>query len=802
MLQNYFKIAIRNLLRHKAFSVLNILGLAVGIAAALVIFLVVSFELSFDAFHTKKDRIYRVVNEFKHAAGKDYQTGVPFPFGKALQTDHPELEKVAMVFNGNNNQISVLDANGNAGKKFREEITVAFAGPEYFEIFDYKWLSGTAVQALNKPNAVVLSRRMAEKYFGNWQIATGKFLKLDNEALLQVTGILEDLPEHTDLKKEVIISYATIRSLIDAREFTNWRSVWSDSQCYLLLPASTSEKTFNASLVNFLKKHQPEDKNHIYLLQPLHDLHFNPNYPPPSFRSISKQTILALVLIGLFILVIACINFVNLATAQALGRAKEAGVRKVLGSNRKQLVWQFLGETFLIVLLAVLFAAVLVQFMLPVLQPVSNLPENYNVTDNIYLWLFLAGLIGVVTLLSGLYPALVLSGFQPIQALKSKMTIQTIGGVSLRKALVVLQFSVSQVLIIATLIAVSQMDFIQTKDLGFNQKAILLAEIPDDSLAISKISTLRNQFAALPGVEKVSFHSDAPASGNSSMTNFRFTNMAEDEDFPLSMKAADASYFDTFALRFLAGRPYTPSDTARAVVINQMLLEKTGIKNPEDAIGKPISIAGRRYPVVGVVENFHQASLRQKIVPIGLVSQKTSFRQVALKVSGHNLKETQAAVKNIWSAAFPDYVYEATFLDERIAEFYEEEAKLATLFQLFAGVAIFIGCLGLYGLVSFVAVQKTKEIGIRKVLGASLTNIVALLSKDFLKLVILANIIAWPLAWWAMNNWLQDFEYRTPIGWWMFAVAGLGALIIALVTISFQAIKAGLANPVKALKNE
>ena len=324
----------------------------------------------------KRDRIYRVVNEFKHAAGKDYQTGVPFPFGKALQTDYPAVEKVAMVFNGNNNQVSVLDQNGKAVKKFKEEITVAFAGPEYFGIFDYKWLSGEATQALNKPNAVVLSRRMAEKYFGDWQVAMGKFLKLDNETLLQVTGILEDLPEHTDLKKEVIISYATIRSLIDAGEFTNWRSVWSDSQCYLLLPTGTSEKAFNAFLVNFLKKHQPEDKNHIYLLQPLKDLHFNPNYPPPSFRSISKETILALVFIGLFILVIACINFVNLATAQALGRAKEAGVRKVLGSNRRQLIWQFLGETFLIVLLAVLLAVVLVQFMLPVLQPVSNLPEN------------------------------------------------------------------------------------------------------------------------------------------------------------------------------------------------------------------------------------------------------------------------------------------------------------------------------------------------------------------------------------------------------------------------------------------
>ena len=292
----------------------------------------------------------------------------------------------------------------------------------------------------------------------------------------------------------------------------------------------------------------------------------------------------------------------------------------------------------------------------------------------------------------------------------------------------------------------------------------------------------------------------APFSGSISNTNFKFTNTTRDEDFPLSVKTGDADYFAAFQLRFVAGRPYVASDTIREVVVNQMLLEKVGIKNPQEAIGKNIEFFGRKYPVVGVVANFHQTSLRQPIVPIAMASNKKSFSQVALKFSAQNIPEIKSEVEKIWSAAFPDYVYEATFLDERIAEFYEEDAKLSQLFRLFAGIAIFIGCLGLYGLVSFVAVQKTKEIGIRKMLGASLTNIVSLLSKDFIKLVLLANIIAWPLAWWAMQKWLQDFTYRIEVGWWMFAVAG--ALIIALVTISFQAVKAGLANPVNALKNE
>lgn len=692
--------------------------------------------------------------------------------------------------------------NGKIGKKFKEETAVIFAGPEFFQIFNYPWLAGDPQKALAEPNAVALTKSEAEKYFGDWKKAMGRFIKLDNQVLLQVTGVLENLPPNSDFQKNVFVSYQTIKSLISTDNFTNWGSVWSDSQCYILLPAGTTATSVNAFLVNFLKKYAPTDKNHAYLVQPLSDLHFNENYPPPSFRSITKGTVLSLVLIGVFILLIACINFINLATAQAIGRAKEAGVRKVLGSNRSQLISQLLGETFLIVLIAVLGALLLVQLVLPWVQPLTNLPENYTFITAPQLFSFLLGILVVVTLLSGFYPALTLSGFRPIEALKSKMSVQKVGGVSLRKALVVLQFSISQVLIIATLIAMAQMNFIQTKDLGFNQKAVLLAEIPDDSVARTKIQLLRNKFAALPGVAQVSFNFAAPSSGSTSNTNFKFTSTAQDEDFPLNVKAADAEYFNTFGLRFLAGRAYVPSDTVREVVVNEMLIKKTGLKNPQEAIGKTIEFWGRKYPVVGVVQDFNQASLRQPIVPIAMASQKNNFRQVALKVSGRNMAETQKQVEEIWSAAFPDYVYEAMFLDDRIAQFYEDDTKLAQLFKVFAGIAIFIGCLGLYGLVSFVAIQKTKEIGIRKVLGASLPNIITLLSKDFIKLVLLANLIAWPLAWWVMQKWLQDFEYRTPVSWWIFAVAGLVALVLAVVTVSFQAIKAGLANPVNALKNE
>ncbi len=802
MLLNYFKIAFRNLLRHKAFSLLNIAGLSVGVAVALLIFLIVRFELSFDTFHQKRDRTYRVVNEFTHEAGKDYQVGVPFPFAPALKTDFPRLEKVASVFGAYNSQITVLDEQGNSAKKFKNELGVVFSQPEFFQIFDYEWLAGDPQKVLTQPNLAVLTRSTAEKYFGSWQKAVGKFIKLDNKQLLQVSGIMQDLPDNTDFPLQIVVSYPTLRNIIEAGEFTNWGSVWSNSQCFVLLPKEVSAAEFDKSLLSFLKKHQPDDRDHIYKLQALPDLHFDNRYPPMTYRSISKETVLSLILIGLFILVIACINFVNLATAQAVGRAKETGIRKVLGGNRGQLVGQFLGETLLIVLLAVLVAILLVIIVLPFLRPISNLPENFRLTFTPAVLGFLALLILLVTFLSGFYPALVLSGFQPVQALKSKITLQRVGGISLRKALVVMQFSISQFLIIATLIAITQMDFIRNKDLGFSKEAILTAGIPEDSLSQQKLQTLKNRFLELPAVQKVSFHSAPPSSGNNSQTNFRFGKATDDAKFPVSLKAGDVDYFPAFQLQLVAGRVYFPSDTIREVVVNEKLLRQVGVKNAQDAIGQPIRLNGRNYPVVGVVKDFHNLSLRDPIAPIAIITNKGSYRQVALKMKPTDIKQTTRAVEQIWNETFPEYVYEAGFLDERIAEFYEEEAKLAQLFKLFAAIAIFIGCLGLYGLVSFVAVQKTKEIGIRKVLGASLPNIVSLLSRDFLKLVLLANVLAWPLAWWVMQRWLQDFEYRTPIGWWMFAVAGLGALLIALITVSFQAVKAAVANPVEALRSE
>jgi ABC-type antimicrobial peptide transport system permease subunit len=570
----------------------------------------------------------------------------------------------------------------------------------------------------------------------------------------------------------------------------------------VVLPPNISPARFNQSLVAFLKKHQPDDRNHTYQLQPLQDLHFNPNYPPLTFRSISKATITSLVLIGIFILVIACINFVNLATAQAVGRAKETGIRKVLGSNRGQLMGQFLGETFVIVLLAVMVAVLLVFLTLPLVRPISNLPETFSLRFTPENICFLLGVTAVVTFLSGFYPALVVSGFKPVQALKSKMTVQMVGGISLRKALVVFQFSIAQFLVIGTLIAITQMDFVRQKDLGFNPEAVLMAGVPDDSVSKQKLQTLKNRFEALPAVRKVSFHSEAPTSNGNSYTNFRFGKATEDAKFPVSIKSGDVDYFSTFELRLVAGRVYLPSDTTREIIVNQKLLRQLGITNPQEAIGQTFRLNGRNYPVVGVVKDFHNQSLRDPIVPIAIAANKGSYRQVALKIKPTNLKATQREVEQIWSETFPEYVYEAGFLDERIAEFYEEEQKLSALFKIFAGIAIFIGCLGLYGLVSFVAVQKTKEIGIRKVLGASLPNIVSLLSRDFLKLVLLANILAWPLAWWAMQRWLQDFEYRSPIGWWIFAIAGIGALLIALITVSFQAMKAAVANPVDALRSE
>jgi putative ABC transport system permease protein len=803
MLKNYFKTAIRNLARNKGYAAINITGLAVGMAACLLIFLVVQFELSFDTFHKQKESIYRVVSEFDTPEGKFHSSGVPFPVAPALRIDYPELKKVAAIFGNSNEQITITD--GNDVKKFVEERGIFFAEPELFEMMDFKWIAGDPKTALKEPMTAVLSKSTANRYFGNWKQAVGKTVKYDNRHIIRITGILEDVPANSDFPFLLVGSYASLKDMNVSDNLTDWVSTYSQSYCFIQLPANKTAASFNASLKEFVKKHKPaEYVRDGLIIQPLRDVHFDDRFGNYNGRTFPVDVIKALILIGVFLLVIACVNFINLATAQAVNRSKEVGVRKVLGSNRRQLAVQFLSETALITIFAVLLAVMIAALVLPLLNQLLELSLSLNFAANPGILLFLFAATLLVILLSGLYPAMILSGFNPITALKSKITSKMIGGISLRRGLVVLQFAIAQVLIIGMVIVVSQMDYFRNASLGFDKEAILNVALPGDSVSQTKLSALHNELSKQPGIRKISFSYASPSDNGNWNSDFKFNHAPKSTEFSTNLKWADTAYFNIYGLEFVAGRPYFPSDTVTGFVVNETLIRKLGIKNPEEAIGKQMDFWDGEVvaPIVGVVKDFHVNSLRDPISAVTMATNKRMYQTLSVKLQAANSKETISHVEALWNRTFPDYVYRQQFLDDKINNFYRQENQLSQLYKIFAGIAIFISCLGLYGLVSFMAVQRTKEVGIRKVLGASVGRIIYLFSKEFTLLILIAFLIAAPVAYYIMYGWLQNFTFRIELGVSIFIAAILVSMIIAWATVGYKAVKAALANPVKSLRSE
>ncbi len=805
MLRNYLITAFRTLNRNRTYAILNIAGLAIGITACIVIFLLVRYKLSFDNFHTHKDHIYRVVTENHQSTGTSYTAGVPYPLPDAFRTDFPQLEAVASIFNFQNGQITITGKNDEK-KRFKEDEGLFFADPSFFNIFDFVWINGNPQQALGAPNTIVLTQETADRYFGNWQDAIGQTIRIDWDTVetLKVTGILQNPPANTDFQFKALVSSKNLATYFKTiGEEKDWGSTRSNFQCYIVLPPQMAESQFEKLLPAFNKKYKDAEEASLshQTIQPLKDVFLDERFENYSEQSASRKSLLTLALIGVFLIVTACINFINLATAQAVRRSREVGVRKVLGGNRPQLIGQFLSETTLITLLATVLSGVLIFLVLPGLNQFLDTHLRFAPFTDWRILVFLIVLIGVVSVGSGFYPALVLSGFQPILALKSKITTAAVGGLSLRRSLVVTQFVISQVFLIATLVAVQQMDFFRTAPMGFNREAILTVPIPEPNVA--KQAPLRNRLSKIKGVSEVSLSFATPASSWVWSTSFRFANEAKNAPFSVQMKAADTSYFHIYNLKLVAGRIFQPGDSARDFVVNETFLKKAGIRNPEEAIGRQIVLMdGPPKQIVGVVKDFHAQSFRDPIKPCVLFPRNNTYNLANLKVSSQNLPQTIEEIRQEWLAVYPEFVFEHEFLDDKIAEFYESEQQLSQLFQAFAGIAVFISCLGLYGLVSFMATQRTKEVGIRKVLGASVSQIVLLFSKEFIRLVCLAFVIATPIAWLIMNQWLQDFEYKISLGANVFLFAGLLTLLIAFLTVSYQSIKAAIANPVKALKSE
>jgi putative ABC transport system permease protein len=799
MLNNYLKTALQNLRSHKAYLAINTIGLAVGIGACLLIFLLIHYETSFDDFHKNKEQIYRVVAATKTQAGMNYSKATAFPVAQALRIDYPQLEHVARIYVRDGKQVTLINDDAITPQKHFKE-TVFFAEPEFFDIFNFPFLAGNPKTALSEPNTAVLTQETAEKYFGDWHTAIGKFINCENDGVCKVTGILKNIPGNTNFPLQVVLSFETSRQEDIS---TDWVAQDGSLNTFLVLPKNTTAPQFNKDLKAFVEKHTPaEYVNHGYIVQPLSEMHYDSRFGTYSGSTFSKTLITALSLIGIFLLIIACINFINLATAQAVNRSKEVGIRKVLGSSKKQLVIQFLCETFLITLASVVIAILCAFIALPLLN--NLLHTSVVIQPGFSLVAFLFSIIIVVTFLSGLYPAIVLSGFNPIAVLKSKLTSKTTGGLSMRRVLVVFQFTIAQALILGTLIVVSQMNFFQNASMGFDKDAIVTVPLANDSARLFKADALKIQLQQQAGIKNVSLSAFTPIDKAGWDGDFTFGNSVKKSDFNPEFKWADADYFKTYNIRFVAGGPYKQADTINGFVVNELMVKKLGIKNPEDIIGKKITIWDGTItaPVVGVVKNFNGNSLEKQMKPIMLGSFRQVYRLINIKIQPQQVKQTLAAIEKLWNETYPGFDYEYQFLDDKIASLYRQESRLSQLYQIFAGIAIFISCLGLYGFVSFMAVQRTKEVGIRKVLGASVINIVYLLSREFTVLIGVAFLIATPIAYYFMHQWLQKFAYRANIGVGLFLLTILIAEIIAWLTVGYQAIKAAVANPVESLRSE
>lgn len=798
MFRNHFTVGWRNLDRNKIYSLINITGLALSMSCGILIFTIIKHHLSFDNFHSNSDRIYRVVTEL-HRDIIAYRNAVPSPLGEFFRNDYTVAEKVARIYT--ERQVLVSLKKSDDMVKYREPQGVSFAEKEFFDIFNFPLILGDKTTALTLPNTTILTERIARKYFGD-KSPIGQTFWLENKIALTVTGVLKNLPANTDIKTEIFVSYPTLKEYDPwlASDSEGWNGIRDGMRCYTLLKTNTSPHEVEEILQPYVKRFRPNSKNvHHYKLQPLADVHFNEQYD----GAMKKQNLWILAAIGVVLIATACVNFINLATAQALRRAKEVGVRKVLGSLKRQLFWQFMIETAIITASGILFAAMLSYLVAPHINDLFNIgvPTNFFTDWIVILFCLTLGL--VVTLLAGYYPALILAKFKPVTALKGRLSQQSIGGFSTRRLLIVTQFAISQLLIIGTVVTMNQIRFAKQADLGFDKEAIVMISTGTDR-AKTRMNAIKNEMSRIAGVEAVSLCFAAPAADNEWGNSIKFDNSAEEVNFRTSIKSADADYVSTFDLELVAGRNLKPSDTVTEMLVNEAMVEKLNIQSPEEAIGRMISANGgsMKGPIVGVLKNFHDKSFHEAISPILITTYSDDYSSFAVKLKMEEAKSILTKIEKIWGQQYPNDIFEYEFLDNSIAKFYETEEIMLRGLQLFSFIAIFIGCLGLYGLVSFMVTQKTKEIGIRKVLGGSVTHVLWIFGKEFGRLILIAFLIAAPIGGWIMYEWLQGFAFKIEIDASTFALAIGCSIAIAALTVSYQVIKTALTNPVDSLRSE
>lgn len=820
MYKNYFIVAFRNFWRNKIFTAINVLGLAIGISAALVIYLIVYFDFSFDQFHKDGNRIYRVVSDMNFSGEPYHNSGVPFPLAAATRNEVTGIEDITAFYLYYQPKVSIENAANTKPLVFKNQLATIFADDHYFTFFSYQWLAGSPKTALREPFKVVLSETVAKTYFpnlNNLQII-GKQVVYNDSIKTTVSGIVKDLDETTDFTFKQFISLATVPAsgLKNNMGAEQWSNTNSASQCFLKLARGAQTAQIEKGLEALKKKYRKDDKNTgttQYHLQPLSDLHFNADYDTFTQRQAHKPTLYGLSAVALFLLLLGCINFINLTTAQASQRAKEIGIRKTLGSSKKQLIIQFLSETFLLTLIAAVLSALLTPFILKVFADFIPPELHFNLFHQPDLILFLVLLVATVSLLSGFYPALILSGYQPAMVLKNQAF--THSGKTrkawLRKTLTISQFVIAQVFIMATLIVSKQIHYSLNKDLGFKKDAVMYFNVPFNFSNFSKPDkkrfVLSDKLKTLPGIKGISMGGPPPASDNSMAGTIVYKDGKKEISTNVYFKYADPNYISLYKMKLLAGKNLQASDTTKEFIINETYAHILGFQNPQNAIGKTLFWEPKNVPVVGVVKDFNQTSLHEPIKPIALTAGANNYYTFHIALQPQNAEGTAwktviNKIRKEYKEFYPEEEFDYKFVDESIAAFYKSEQNISQLLKWATGLCILISCLGLLGLVMYTTTLRTKEVGIRKVFGASVLQIITLISKDFIKLVLIAFLIATPLAWWAMDKWLQNFAYRTSISWWIFLASGISVIIVSLITLSVQTIKAAIANPVKSLRTE
>ena len=806
MFKNYLKTAIRNLLRYKGFAIINISSLTIGIIGCLVIGLFVWDEWQYDKDIPGGENVYRIYEQRKNNDVITYGAPVAPAYASFLKRTYPEVDTATRILMSLDKFLMEIGENRNYEDKGW------FVESSFFDVFPLKFTKGDPATALTEPGTVVITEELARKYFNN-EDPVNKTLYIDKDTFA-VKGVLAKLPEHFHLNFRYLMSLPSAGIAKERMERWTWHQFYT----YVKLKPGANVQQLQDKLQAHMKKEifptlTQAGFTFLPFFQPLKDIHLNSSDFIYDNAVRGNQTyVKALTIIALFVLVIACFNFINLATARSFRRAKEIGVRKVIGAERKQLIFQFIGETILLSVLSMLLAIIATFFIVPLLNQFTGKSIAFNPFTNPVLGAIILVAGVVIGVLAGIYPAMVLSGFQPIKVLKNMKLIGGGGGAWLRQALVVIQFTLSVLLIVSTTIVYRQTKYLNNADLGFNKEQVIYFQTRGD--VNQKLETFKGEIKRSPNVVSVTAGYGLPGD---LYAGDGVTTVGSDgaKERSANVFLGDHDYVKTLGLRIVAGRDFSKdmaTDVREAFLINETAVKEWGFGSPEKALGQPIhwnewEPADTLNPVkkgkiIGVVEDFHYKSLHEKVTPSVIQIYPQVVFKVAVKLKTADIKNTIAYINGVWNKFSPGYPLDYKFMDETYGAMYKAESKLSDLLWIFTVMAIIVGCMGLFGLAAFSAEQRTKELGIRKVLGANAFNIVGLLSKNFLVLIVISSLIAIPIAWWAMNNWLEDFPYRVNISWWVFGIAIIAALAIALLTVSFQAIKAALANPVKSLRTE